>query len=74
MGISYPNAQDRANARKLGINPGDGIEIHGMPKSVYMQNRLQGKSWTAGCIALSNDDMAKVYAKVANGTPVRIVH
>lgn len=74
MGISYPNAKDRARAKQLGVNPGGGIEIHGYPKSVYMQARLQGKSWTAGCIGLDNHDMKALYQQVSNGTLVRIVH
>ena len=74
MGISYPNAADKARAEKLGVNPGDGIEIHGYPKSVYMQARLQGKSWTAGCVGLDNHDMKALYQKAADNTSVRIVH
>jgi murein L,D-transpeptidase YafK len=28
--ISYPNQADRVNARKLGVNPGGDVEIHGL--------------------------------------------
>src|SRR5271166_5375629 len=28
--ISYPNARDRENARKLGVSPGGDVEIHGL--------------------------------------------
>jgi murein L,D-transpeptidase YafK len=28
--ISYPNTADRARARKLGVSPGGGVEIHGL--------------------------------------------
>jgi murein L,D-transpeptidase YafK len=28
--ISYPNAADRERARKLGVNPGGDVEIHGL--------------------------------------------
>jgi murein L,D-transpeptidase YafK len=31
--VSYPNATDRTRARKLGVEPGGDIEIHGLPKS-----------------------------------------
>ena len=29
--ISYPNAQDRANARKIGASPGGDVFVHGLP-------------------------------------------
>jgi murein L,D-transpeptidase YafK len=32
--VSYPNAADRASAKKLGVEPGGEIEIHGLEKKM----------------------------------------
>jgi hypothetical protein len=71
--INYPNDEDRmrfALAKRRGTIPqramiGNLIEIHG--------EGGQGRDWTAGCVALANDDMDALYAAVGVGTPVTIV-
>lgn len=68
IGISYPNQQDRAEARAMGQSPGGDIFIHGRPKKY----RKGGQDWTAGCIAVTNREMRQIYAMVKNGTPIRI--
>ncbi len=66
--ISYPNAADRAYAKAHGMDPGGEIFIHGQSP-----NPSSWKwDWTAGCIALSNRDMDKVFAMVRPGTPIWI--
>lgn len=73
MHISYPNAKDRANARRLGVNPGGDIMIHGQANGWEWASPLvQLFSWTDGCIALSNRDMDRVWAAVDPGTPIEI--
>lgn len=67
IGISYPNARDREIAKALGQSPGGDIFIHGTPKSVLGQ-----KDWTAGCIAVTNDEIEDAYAMVKDGTPIYI--
>ncbi len=74
IGISYPNAHDKTRARVLGVDPGDQIEIHGMPPDRSLQQRLRGKDWTAGCIALANHHMNDVYRRTQQGTRVTILH
>jgi murein L,D-transpeptidase YafK len=68
IGIDYPNAADRAFAAAQGRDPGGDIFIHGWGE------RYWGRSndWTAGCIAVTNDEMRDVYAMVQDGTPVDI--
>lgn len=68
LGISYPNARDRAEARARGVDPGGDIFIHGRG------NRLRAlrPDWTWGCIAVSNDEMEEIYAMVRTGTPIHI--
>lgn len=71
--IDYPNAQDRMrfeHAVKTGAIPrstgvGGLIEIHGFGG--------EGRDWTDGCVALSNQDMDRLYPLVSVGTPVTIV-
>ena len=68
LGLSYPNAQDIAAARAAGIDPGKDIFIHGRGNP----RRWRGDDWTDGCIAVSNWEMERIYARVSNGTPVDI--
>jgi murein L,D-transpeptidase YafK len=68
LGISYPNAADRAYASSQGKDPGGDIFIHGRP----WKNRKGGPDWTAGCIAVTNSEMEDIYAMVRNGTPISI--
>jgi murein L,D-transpeptidase YafK len=71
--ISYPNAQDRANARKHGADPGGDIMIHGQPNGYEKLSFIvQFFNWTDGCIALSNSDMDLVWKAIIPGTPIEI--
>lgn len=71
--ISYPNAKDRANARKLGVDPGGDIMIHGQTNGwEWAAPFMQLFSWTDGCIALSNKDMDRVWEAIDPGTPIEI--
>jgi murein L,D-transpeptidase YafK len=71
--VSYPNPQDRENARKRGVSPGGDIMIHGLPNGWgWTWPVLQLFPWTDGCIALRNEDMDEVWAAVDVGTPIEI--
>jgi len=71
--ISYPNAEDRAEARKLGLSPGGDIMVHGQANGwEWAAPIVQLLSWTDGCIALSNKDMDQVWVAVDPGTPIEI--
>ena len=71
--ISYPNAQDRANAKKRGVDPGGDIMIHGQANGYERFAFIaQLFNWTNGCIALSNSDMDVVWHAVIPGTPIEI--
>lgn len=67
IGISYPNAADRAQARERGVSPGGEIFIHGTTRPFRGQD-----DWTAGCIAVSNRDMRQIYAMVQDGTVIDV--
>ena len=68
IGINYPNEADIAEALAMGKSPGGDIFIHGRPKKY----RKGGRDWTAGCIAVTDREMEKIYAMVRNGTPISI--
>ena len=72
--MSYPNADDRAAAVALGVSPGGDIKIHGLPAG---QEHLGGthwlQDWTAGCIAVSNEEIDELYTRTPVGTPIEIL-
>ena len=71
--ISYPNKQDREDARKRGVSPGGDIMIHGQPNKWGKFSLVtQLFNWTNGCIALSDSDMDAVWNAVDPGTPIQI--
>lgn len=70
LGISYPNAADRAYAKSIGKPPGGAIFIHGQPNISGQKRR--GPDWTAGCIAVKNGEIRNMYAMVKNGTIIDI--
>ncbi len=68
VGIDYPNDLDRLRAAEMNRRPGGDIFIHGWGD----EKRLRGSDWTAGCVAVTNQEMRHVYAMVRDGTPVDI--
>lgn len=74
--ISYPNAQDRLNSRRLGYNPGGMIMLHGLPNYIQSENMRRlyvNRDWTHGCIAVQNHEMDEIWKLVPDGTPIRIL-
>lgn len=72
--ISYPNRADRERAAKRGVSAGSDIMIHGLPNgagAIGAAHLL--RDWTAGCIAVTSEEIEEIYASVANGTPVEIL-
>lgn len=70
LGISYPNATDRAHAARYGRSAGGDIFIHGQPTG-YSGPPLPG-DWTDGCIALTNAEIEELWTLVPDGTPIEI--
>lgn len=71
--ISYPSAQDRARAKKLGVSPGGDIYLHGLPNgwgAIGKAHLL--RDWTDGCIAVTNEEMDEIWAAVSDGTVIEI--
>jgi murein L,D-transpeptidase YafK len=71
--ISYPNEADKKRAKKMGVNPGGCIMIHGQKNGLgrvtFMTQRF---NWTDGCIAVSNHAMDEIWLAVDVGTPIEI--
>jgi murein L,D-transpeptidase YafK len=71
--ISYPNERDRDAARNLGVSPGGGIMIHGVPAELAdMGTRHAMLDWTEGCIAVTNEEIEIIWDAVDDGTAVEI--
>ncbi|MEE2773559.1 MAG: L,D-transpeptidase family protein [Pseudomonadota bacterium] len=69
LGINYPNKNDLQQAKKLGLNPGKDIYIHGGPKNILTHFFLD---WTGGCIAVLDREIEEIYAMVPDGTVIYI--
>jgi murein L,D-transpeptidase YafK len=71
--VSYPNAEDVANARRLRCDPGGDIMIHGLPNGGrFSEEAHASRDWTLGCIAVTNAEIEEVWKAVPNGTAVEI--
>jgi murein L,D-transpeptidase YafK len=78
--LSYPNAEDRARFAEMkqrGELPpeatiGGGVGIHGV-NSKEWKGVHKDSDWTFGCIALDDDEVDEVAARVKDGTRVVIV-
>jgi murein L,D-transpeptidase YafK len=71
--VSYPNAQDRERARRLGVDPGGSIMIHGLPREfASLGARHRENDWTWGCIAVTNPEIEEIWSLVQVGTKIEI--
>ncbi len=71
--VSYPNAEDRRHAARLGVSPGGDIMIHGLPNGMGMIGSAHLlHDWTLGCIAVTDDQIDEIWNMVPVGTPVEI--
>lgn len=71
IGVSYPNLQDQALAAAVGRSAGSDIFIHGQgPQGRALSQ--QRRDWTAGCIAVTDEEAEDIYAMVRDGTPILI--
>jgi murein L,D-transpeptidase YafK len=71
--VSYPRAGETEPAKRWGVSPGGQIMLHGLPNGV--QADLIGfprRDWTEGCIALTNDEIDEIWARVEDGTTIII--
>ncbi len=72
--ISYPDAEDRQEARDRGVDPGGMIMIHGLPNKAHGDPEgYVGMDWTDGCIAVTNAEIEELLRVVKDGTPIEIL-
>ena len=71
--VSYPNAEDRKRAAKLGVAPGGDIMIHGLPSGMgWLGATHRLYDWTLGCIAVTDAEIDDIWELVPVGTSVEI--
>lgn len=72
--ISYPSADDVARAHLWGCDPGGDIMIHGLKQDWGPRlNKLHRRQdWTHGCVAVTNEEIEKIWAMVPDGAEVVI--
>ncbi|WP_424944457.1 L,D-transpeptidase family protein [Aliiroseovarius crassostreae] len=72
LGIDYPQLDDIARAEAAGVRPGGDIFIHGQPNGSGRFVTIP-YDWTAGCIAVSDDEIEELWAITPDGTEVEIL-
>jgi murein L,D-transpeptidase YafK len=82
--LTYPNADDIRRAASLGVNPGFDIFIHGMPNYFTELSKILDfksmkllfsmRDWTAGCVAVTNQEMSEIWDNVQVPTKITIFH
>jgi murein L,D-transpeptidase YafK len=73
LGISYPNERDWKEAKAKGLKPGGEIKIHGLRNGVGFIGKFHLLfDWTAGCIAVTDEEVDELYEHVSIGTPIFI--
>ena len=73
LGISYPNAEDKAYALSQGKSPGGLIKIHGLPNKFPDIGRQHlRKDWTDGCIAVTKEEIDELFNAVVHNAEIDI--
>jgi murein L,D-transpeptidase YafK len=71
--LSYPSPQDVDRAREAGCDPGGDIMIHGLkPDWAALGKWHRRDDWTKGCIAVTNEEIERIWALVPDGIEVEI--
>jgi murein L,D-transpeptidase YafK len=73
LGVSYPNAIDKREAERKGLDPGGEIKIHGLRNGIGFIGKFHRLfNWTAGCMAVTDNEIDELYSAVNLGTPIII--
>jgi murein L,D-transpeptidase YafK len=71
--VNYPSAADTSFAEKAGRSPGGDIMIHGQAPGMSNASKLYDfGDWTAGCIAVTNEEIRQIWDAVDEGTKIVI--
>jgi murein L,D-transpeptidase YafK len=71
--VSYPSEEDTPRAAERGVNAGFDIMIHGIQNGggwIGAFHRMH--DWTAGCIALTDEEIEELWRVTPDGTPIEI--
>src|SRR5262249_18909567 len=71
--VSYPSDEDNARAAERGVNAGFDIMIHGITNGrgwIGAFHRMH--DWTAGCLALTDEEIEELYRATPDWTPIEI--
>ena len=71
--VSYPSDEDKKRAAQRGVPAGFDIMIHGIQNGrgwIGAFHRL--KDWTAGCIALTDEEIEELWRVTPDGTAMEI--
>jgi murein L,D-transpeptidase YafK len=71
--VSYPSEEDTAGATERGVPAGFDIMIHGLPNGCgWIGAFHRRKDWTAGCMALTDEEIEELWRVTSDGTPIEI--
>jgi murein L,D-transpeptidase YafK len=71
--ISYPSEEDIARATDRGVPAGFDIMIHGIRNGLGWIGAFHRRhDWTAGCIALTDEEIEELWRVTPDGTPVEL--
>jgi murein L,D-transpeptidase YafK len=71
--ISYPSDEDNKRAAARGVSAGFDIMIHGLPNGRgWIGAFHRWKDWTAGCIALTDEEIEEFWRVTPDGTTIEI--
>jgi murein L,D-transpeptidase YafK len=71
--ISYPSDEDNARAAARGVLAGYDIMIHGLPNGEGWIGAFHRRTdWTAGCIALTDEEIEELWRATPDGAIVEI--
>jgi len=73
LGVSYPNANDSAEAKSFNKPVGGDIKIHGIRNYMGIIGKFHTlRDWTKGCIAVTDEEIDELFEHVPIGTPIQI--
>ncbi len=71
--ISYPSDDDNTRAAERGVSAGFDIMLHGIRNGLgWMGAFHRRKDWTAGCIALTDEEIEELWRVTPDGTTIEI--
>jgi murein L,D-transpeptidase YafK len=71
--ISYPSDEDNRRAAARGVSAGSDIMVHGIKNGRgWIGAFHRWKDWTAGCIALTDEEIEELWRVTPDGTTIEI--